>query len=180
MKTAFLAAIPAAAILAFVAFSAEGQTPTAQAGTKVAYVSTQRVLNEVASARTELGRVQALQQQKTNELRTKQQAIENTRQQIASATDATARATLTKQEQDQRADFDRANQQAQADLQRLQREVQADLQARVRQAIAELSRTQNVQMVLNFDTSVVWSEPGLDLTNLLIEKLNAADAAKKP
>ncbi|MFN8065234.1 MAG: OmpH family outer membrane protein [Vicinamibacterales bacterium] len=180
MKNVFLAAIPAAAILAFVAFSAEGQTPQTQAGTKVAYVSTQRVLNEVASARTELGRVQALQQQKANEIRTKQQAVDATRLQMANATDADTRSRLAKQEAEQRADFERTNQQAQADLQRLQREIQAELQARVRQAMEQLSKEQGFQVVLNADTALVWAAPGLDVTGLLIERMNAADAAKKP
>ena len=144
----------------------------------VAYFSSQRLLNEVASARTELARIQAMQQQKNNELRTKQQAIEATRQEYASATDSEARTRLLKQEQDQRADFDRSVQQAQADIQRLQRDVQAEVQAQVKGSIEKLSRAHGFKMVLNADTSVVWASPGMDVTNLIIDALNAESAPK--
>ncbi|MGC4081782.1 MAG: OmpH family outer membrane protein [Vicinamibacterales bacterium] len=179
MKTIVLAAVPAALVFAFMALSAEGQTPPATP-TKVAYISSQRVLNEVASAKAELARVQTLQQQKATEVRTKQQAVDTTRLQMAQATDSETRTRLTKQEAEQRADFERANQQAQADLQRLQREVQVTLQGRVREAMEQLAKDQGFQMVVNADTALVWAAPGLDVTNLLIERMNAADAAKKP
>jgi Skp family chaperone for outer membrane proteins len=180
MKTAFLAAIPATVVLAFVTFSAYGQTgqPTAPSG--VVYINSQRILNEVASARTEVARVQAMQQEKNNEIRAKQQAIDATRQQFATAPDAETRTRLLKQEQDQRAELDRLAAQAQADVQRLQRDVQAELQARVKSALEQMSQAQNYRLVLNADTSVVWSAPGMDVTNQLIDRLNAEAAAKKP
>lgn len=180
MKTAFLAAVPATIALAFVTFTAYGQTAQPAAPQGIVYINSQRILNEVASARTELARVQAMQQQKNSELRTKQQVIDATRQQFATAPDAETRTRLLKQEQDQRADFERATQQAQADLQRLQRDVQAELQARVKAALEQMSKAQNYRLVLNADTSVVWGAPGMDVTSQLIERLNADAAATKP
>lgn len=178
MKTAFLAAVPAALVLAFVTFNAEGQTAAPGKVTGVAYVSSNRLMNEAVPARTELARVQSMQQQKNAELRAKQQAVDQTRLQLAQATDAETRAKLVKQEQDQRADFERSQQQAQADLQRLQREVQAEVQTRVRDAIAEMAKTQDIRLVINQDTSVVWAAPGMDITATLIERLNATSTAK--
>jgi Skp family chaperone for outer membrane proteins len=178
MKTAFLAAIPAALVLAFVTFNAEGQTAAPGKVPGVVYISSNRLMNEAVPARTELARVQAMQQQKNAELRTKQQAVDATRLQLAQATDAETRARLVKQEQDQRADFERSQQQAQADLQRLQREVQAEVQTRVRDAIAEMAKTQDIRLVVNQDTTVVWAVPGMDITSTLIERLNASATAK--
>lgn len=178
MKTAYLAAIPAALVLAFMTFNAEGQTAPPAKIPGVVYVSSNRVMNEAVSTRTELARVQSMQQQRNAELRAKQQAIDATRLQIAQATDAETRARLVKQDQEQRADLERSQQQAQADLQRLQREVQAEVQTRVRDAIAEMAKTQDIRLVVNQDTTVVWAAPGMDITSTLIDRLNAA--APKP
>lgn len=178
MRTAFLSAIPAALVLAFVTFSAEGQTTPSSPVPGVAYVSSQRILNEVASARAELAKVQALQAQKNSELRAKQQEIDGIRKQIAAAADTEARGQLMKQEDDARRELQRTAQEAQAELQRLQREVQGGLQAEVKKATEELSRTQNIKLVLNADTTVIWAAPGFDVTNQLIDKLNAQAAAK--
>jgi Skp family chaperone for outer membrane proteins len=172
----FLSAIPAALVLAFVTYSAEGQTAPSSPVPGVAYISSQRLLNEVAEARTELAKVQALQAQKNSELRAKQQEIEATRRQIAAAADAGARNTLMKQEDEQRQELQRLAQQAQAELQKLQREVQAGLQVQVKKATEELSREQNIRLVLNADTTVIWAAPGMDVTNQLIDKLNAQSA----
>jgi Skp family chaperone for outer membrane proteins len=178
MRTVFLSAIPAALVLAFVTYSAEGQTTPSSPVTGVAYVSSQRILNEVASARAELAKIQALQAQKNSELRAKQQAIDGIRKQIAAAADNDARAQLMKQEDEQRQELQRTAQEAQTELQRLQREVQVSLQAKVKAATEELSKTQNIKLVLNSDTSVIWAAPGFDVTNQLIDKLNAEPTTK--
>lgn len=179
MKTAILAGLPGALVLAFVTFNAEGQTTPGKIP-GLGYVSSNRIMNEAVPARSELARIQALQQQKNSELRTKQQAIEATRQQIMQATDAETRSRLLKQEQEQRSDFERSQQQAQGDLQRLQREVQAEVQTRVRDAIAEVVKTQDLRVVLNQDTTVVWAAPGMDITATIIDRLNATGATQKP
>jgi Skp family chaperone for outer membrane proteins len=180
MKTVFLSAIPAALALAFVAYSAEGQTTPASPTQGIAYVSSNRLLSEVASARTQLARIQVLQQQKNTELRAKQQEIESTRQQFASAADAESRNRLLKQEQEQRSELERAMQQAQADVQKLQREVQAEVQGEVRKTIQQIVLEQNIKLVLNADTAIVWSAPGIDITSQVVDRMNAATVAAKP
>jgi Skp family chaperone for outer membrane proteins len=175
MKTVLMTAIPTAAAFVLVTFSANGQTTTVASPVPgVVFVNSQRLLNEVPAARSEISRINSLQQMKNAELRGKQQAIDATRQEFATAPDADTRAKLQKQEQDQRADLERSTQQAQAEVQRFQRDIQSELQARVRGAIEELAKTQNIKLVLTADTSVVWGAPGMDVTNLLIDKLNAA------
>jgi Skp family chaperone for outer membrane proteins len=181
MKTVLMTAIPTAAAFVLVTFSANGQTTTVESPVPgVVYLNGPRLLNEVPAARAEIVRLNAFQQQKNGELRTKQQEIDATRQQFTTAPDPETRTKLLKQEQDQRADLERATQQSQADVQRLQRDIQNELQARVRAAIQELAKTQNIKLVLTAETSVVWGAPGMDVTNLLIEKLNASAPAPPP
>src|SRR5262249_37766373 len=145
--------------LAVVGHAQSSKTPSA-----VAFISANRILNESTHGRSQLGRVQSLQQRANADLRAKQQALETTRQQIAAATDNAAKRTLQEKEQQQRTELERATQQAQGDLQNLQREINADLQLRVRTTLDELMKTQPYQAVLNADMDLMWSLPEVDVT----------------
>jgi len=112
-------------------------------------------------------------------MRTKQQALETTRQQITLAKDDVARVRLRAEEQQQRAELERLAAQSQADLQTLQRQVSAEVATKVKAAVEEVVKGTGVQLVLNGESSVVWASPGLDLTSLVIERMNAQSAAPR-
>jgi Skp family chaperone for outer membrane proteins len=152
---------------------------TASAEPTIRVIQPQRILAEATDARAELERFQATQQQKNVELRGKQQALDATRRELAAATTATDRQRLQEQEIQQRGDFERSTAQAQSELQGLQRQMQAALQARIRTALQEILKGQNVQMVLNAETSVVWASSSADLTSAVIERLNTGKAGSK-
>ena len=177
MKTLF-ATLPIAMLPTLFSLGGSVQAPASRPPTVVAYVSSQRIFAESSDGKAEVARVQTMQLQKANELRTKQQTLETIRQQLAQTTDGTARAPLQQQELQQRTDLERATVVAQAELQALQRQVQADVLARVKPVIEGLVKGQNVQLVLNADTSVVWAAPGADLTSAVIDRMNNRPAPK--
>jgi Skp family chaperone for outer membrane proteins len=177
---ALLMMVPVAALPVAYAFMPAAQAPATRPPSTVRFVSPQRVFNETTGGKAEIARIQALQQQKATELRTRQQTLDTTRQQLSQATDAAARTQLQQQEQTQRADLERATLQAQADLQGLQRQVQANVLGLVKTALDDITKGQHIDLVLNADQAVVWSMPGMDLTNPVIERLNAKPAAEAP
>ena len=82
MKTvSLLLAIAAAPALAAGAF----QQRTAPPGGPVAFVVSQRISNETSEGKAGIARMQALQRERTAEARTKQEALQATRRQIARA-----------------------------------------------------------------------------------------------
>jgi Skp family chaperone for outer membrane proteins len=153
-----------------------GQT---QAVTPVGYVSAQKVLAESNEGKAAVARLTAVQQQKAGELRPKQQALETTRRQLLEATDANTRNQLSQTELQQRTELERLSQQAATDVQALQRQTQSELQVRVRGLVEEIARSKNIQLVLNADTTVIWSDTRLDLTPALLERLNAPAAPRR-
>ena len=78
---------------------------------------------------------------------------------------------------EQRTHLERATAQAQLELQNLQRQVQAEFQGRLKGVLDELVKGQGVQLVLNADQAVLWSAPGMELTNSVIERLNSQTVA---
>lgn len=171
MKAVF--AIGAAALAGVVvSLTVVGSAQGAKTPSAVAYVSPGRIYAESVHGRGEMARLQTLQQQKTTEIRTKQQAMQATRQQMTAATDGPARAELLQKESQQRAELEQLAQQTQVEFQTMQREINNELQRRVRVVLDELMKTQNYQMVLNGDTGVMWSNPELDLTTAVIRRMN--------
>ncbi len=174
MKT-LLIALPIALLATVFSLAAAGQAPAPRVMPTIGYVSAQRILAESTSAKAKIARLQADQMQKTTDLRTKQQALEATRQQLAQVTDSPARIQLQQQEQQQRTDLERSSAQANLELQAVQRQFQNDLQANVKSVVDDLAKSQNLQLVLNGDASVVWAAPGvMDLTATVIQRLDAA------
>jgi Skp family chaperone for outer membrane proteins len=172
MKTFFVAAV-AALVGSLLSLTLAGQAQTAKTPSAVAYVSTSRVLSESVAGRAAASRLQTTQTQRTTELRTKQQALETTRQQVATAADGAARQTLQQKEIQERTDFERSTAQFQIDLQNLQREINTDLMRRVKTALDDLMKNQPYQVVLNNDSSVLWAAPELDMTNAVVGRMNS-------
>src|SRR5262245_9080929 len=125
-----------------VSFAIVGHAQSSKTPSAVAFVSPNRILNETAHGRSELGRIQAAQQRANADLRSKQQALEATRQQLSASSDNAARLSLQQKEQQQRAELERATQQAAAELQNMQREINNDLNQRVKAALEDLMKTQ--------------------------------------
>lgn len=170
MKAAILttsvALLPAMVSLAPASQSRPSASP------RVAYVSAQRIVAESPDVKAAFAKLPALQQERTTALRAKQQAIEETRQQLAQATDGATRLQLQQKETQQRSDLERSTLLAQADLQKLQLQLDTDLKNRVKGILTELVKGQNIELVLN-DTVVVWAAPENDLSSAVIERLNA-------
>lgn len=142
----------------------------------IAYISAQRISNETAEGKAGVAKVQELQRERGEEVRKLQQALEATRAQIRLA-QADSRPRLQAQEQQQRSELERAVVRAQADIQALQRQVSSDVLARVRGVVGETVKGRDIKVVLNLETSVVWADPSLDVTDAVIARMNASPGA---
>ena len=145
----------------------------------VAYVSSQRISNETADGKAGVARLQTLQRERAADVRTRQQALETTRQKMTLAKDDAARVRLRAEEQQQRTELERAAAQSQADFLSLQRQVSAEVATKVKAAVQEVVKGTEVHLVLNGESSVVWAAPGLDLTSAVIERMNAQPSAPR-
>jgi Skp family chaperone for outer membrane proteins len=161
------------------AVSVAAQRPASvPAGSHVAYVSGQRVARESNEGKAGTTRLQAIQQEKAADIRAKQQALEAVRQELGRAADAGTRTKLEQEEAQRRGEFERAVAQAQLDIQNSQRQISNDLLTRIRPILEDLVAGTDVQVVLQADGPILWAAPGLDLTPVVIERLNALPAPK--
>ena len=166
--------------LALAASISGGAAP--QSPSRLMYVSVQRVAAQSVLGQASAKRLDATRQEKSRALAQKQQQVESLRLQIAQSGGLFSRskqAQLKTEEERQRAEFERLKESAQNEIQSLQREIQTGFQNDLRTALALLAAERDADMVLNADTAVVWTRPGLDLTDEVIKRMDAAEAARK-
>ena len=166
--------------LALAASISGGAAP--QSRSRLLYVSVQRVAAQSVLGQASAKRLEATRQEKSRALAQKQQQVESLRLQIAQSGGLFSRskqAQLKTEEERQRAEFERLKESAQNEIQSLQREIQTGFQNDLRTALAQLAAERDADIVLNADTAVVWTRPGLDLTDEVIKRMDAQEAARK-
>jgi outer membrane protein len=186
---------------AFAAQGAPATTPPAAAqapapqvqrpfptGTKYAFVNIQRIAAESAAGKTLAGKVQALNQQKVNELNEKNKALQASQQKLeagASVLSANAAAQLQKEIERQQVDIQRFTEDAQQEVTTLQQQLQDEFQVRLTPIIQDVANDKGLHMLFSVvDSGLVWADPALDITTEVIQKFDAigggAAAAPKP
>lgn len=171
------------------ASASQGQAPATQAaapavqpsfptGTKYAFVNIQRIAAESAAGKTLAGKVQALNQQKVNELNEKNKALQGSQQKLeagSSVLSATAVAQLQKDIERQQIDIQRFTEDAQQEVTNLQTQLQDEFQVRLSPIIQQVATERGLQMLFSVaDSGLVWADPSLDITTEVIQKFDGA------
>jgi outer membrane protein len=155
-------------------------------GTKYAFVNIQRIAAESAAGKTLAGKVQALNQQKVNELNEKNKALQASQQKLeagASVLSAQAAAQLQKDIERQQVDIQRFTEDAQQEVTTLQQQLQDEFQVRLTPIIQDVANERGLHLLFSMvDSGLVWADPALDITTEVIQKFDAAGggAAPKP
>ncbi len=150
-------------------------------GAVLAWVNVPRIAAESVSGQELASQVQALNEEKLTELNTMNeelQASQQTLQQGGTVMSETARAQLEREIGRMQVDIQRATEDAQIEVQTLQEQLQVSFQDDLIPVIAEVSAEKGLHLVLSVsDSGVVWSAPGLDITDDVITRFDAAHAA---
>ena len=140
----------------------------------------QRIAGESAAGKTLAGKVQALNQQKVNELNEKNKALQATQQKLdagASVLSPTAVAQLQKDIERQQVDIQRFTEDAQQDVTALQTQLQDEFQMRLSPIVQEVAIERGLHLLFSVvDSGLVWADPSLDITTEVIQKFDAARA----
>ena len=202
----FLILVVAACLLApGLAGAQEQEAPAtaAQAGGPLAYVDLQRVAAESAPGQEANARVQELSEQKLSEIELKSaelqgrvtalqeqlQELQAKLQQGQTVMSAEARLGLQRQiselqidvertTQDSQAEAQRLTQDADREVQQLQQELQIEFQKILVPVIEQVAADRNLSFIFNVgEGGMIWADTSLDLTEELIELLNAQTGA---
>jgi len=152
-------------------------------GAKIGYVDFQRVANESAEGKISTKRIQDLITRKQNEGAEKNKAMQANQQKLeqqGGVMSEAVRGQLQKEIERQQVEAQRFQQDAQAEVQELQNELQNDFQRKVLPLLQQVAEERGLQLLLSrSDAGIIWAEPGLDLTNDVVKKLDALAAGAK-
>jgi outer membrane protein len=150
-------------------------------GTQYAFVNIQRIAGESAAGVTLAGKVQALNQQKVNELNEMNLALQATQQKLeagATVLSVTAAAQLQKTIERQQIDIQRFTEDAQQEVANLQAQLQEEFQLRLSPVIQAVSTERGLHLLFSVvDSGLVWADQSLDITTEVIQRFDAAGAA---
>jgi outer membrane protein len=153
-------------------------------GAKTAFINPQRIFQESSEGKAALTRINTLIQKKQNEGQDRQKALQANQQKLqnsGSVMNEQARSQLEKEIEKQQVEGQRFQQDAQAEINELQNEVQQDFIKKVSPLIEAVAKEKGVQMVFDLQNAgLAWWDPGLDLTNDVIKKLDAGKPVAPP
>lgn len=150
-------------------------------GAKYAVVNIQRVAGESSEGKAATAKVQALNQQKLNELNEKNKALQAAQQKLeagASVLSPTAAAQLQKEIERQQVEIQRFTEDAQKDLQNLQTQLQAEFERKLAPVIQQVATQKGLHFLFSAtESGLIWGDPALDLTAEIIAKFDTAPPA---
>jgi len=147
------------------------------AGAKIAFVDFQRVAAESSEGQNSTAKINALVQKKQAEGAEKSKALQANQQKLAQSgavmSDA-ARAALEKEIERQTREGERFQQDAQAEINELQQELQLEFQKKILPLVQQLRQEKALHVLFSrADAGIVAWDPGVDVTEELIKKLDA-------
>jgi len=153
------------------------------AGAKVGFVNLQAIAQLSADGKTAAQKVNALAQKKQTEAADKAKALQTNQQKLetsGSVMSEAARGQLQKDIERQTVEGQRFEQDAQAELNELQQQLQQEFQAKLLPILAALSQEKGLHVLFRGgDSGVIWIEPGIDLTQDAVKRMDAAKAPAK-
>lgn len=150
--------------------------PVTRTASRIAYVSLQRLGARSTSAQTAAKKLEGRRNELTLAITEKQKAVDTLRLRAARSGGvfrASERQRLLGEAERARTELQKLRDDSQHEIQTLQQELQATFRKDLVTVIQDLAKRRGFDILLNEDTAVVWSIPGVDLTDDAATSLNA-------
>jgi outer membrane protein len=150
-------------------------------GSKIAVLNIQRVASQSAEGKVSTAKVQALHQQKSTQLADMNKKLQGDQQKLQSQQSVMndqARGQLERDIDRQQKEIQRFQQDAQEEVQQLQGDLQQQFERKLQPVIEQVVQERGIQVLFSrVDAGIVWADTGLDVTEEVIKRLDAASPA---
>ena len=150
-------------------------------GAKIAYVDLQRIAQNSAEGKAAATKIQALQKQKLGEIQEKNKQVEELRKKLeqgGTVLSDSARSQIEKDIDRTSRELQFMQQNAQAEAEGLERELNAEFQRKLNPILEQVGKEKGLQMLFSIrDNGAVWADTGLDLSEEVIKRFDAATKA---
>jgi len=154
---------------------------SAQSSQKVGVIEVQRIVQESAVGKESLARIQKIQAAKQEDLVKRQNELRDLEKRIQDQGKSLSEEAMEKLQKDYQSkalDLKRFQDDAQRELEELQRKELGELERRVLPVIEAVAKELGYSLVFNkYQSGLLHAEPGVDITDAVIQKFNTAIAA---
>jgi outer membrane protein len=161
-------------------FAAQAQAP---AGLKIAVIDTERVLLASETGKKALGDLKKLQEAKENELKARQQEIQDLQTKVQDGRLSLAKDKLSdmeKQLEDKVIALRRLQDDATRELNKKRDDVLAQIDQKVMPVINQVGKELGYTMIFRkFESGLIYADESIDITNQVIQRLDGAPKAGK-
>ena len=177
------AAVAGVLALALVAPAVAQQAAPAAAGAiKIAVIDTEKILLSSQAGKKALADLKKLQEAKETELRAKAQELKDLQTKISEGRLSLAQdklADLTKQYEEKEISIRRAQDDAQRELGKKRDEMLAGIDSRVMPVINQAGKDLGYTLIFRkFESGLIYADEAIDITNVIIQRLDAAAQGK--
>lgn len=152
-------------------------------GAKVAYVMLPLIAQNSSEGKAASTRIEELQKKKQAELQDKNKQLQTAQQKLnASGTvlNDQARGALEKDVERMQREIQFAQQNAQAEVQDLTQELQEQFRQKLMPIIESMGKERGLHVIFSGgDAGIIWADPGLDLTQEVVKRLDAQKPVAK-
>lgn len=151
-------------------------------GAKIAYVDFNYIAATSEEGKAASARIQDLQKKRAAELTAKQKELQGRQeklQQGLSVMNDTARASAEREIEKLQRELQFAQQDAQSDVEQLTQQLQDEFGKRLQPIVDAVANEKGLHMILQAQQGIAWANPGLDLSDEIVKRLNAAKGAAK-
>lgn len=145
-------------------------------GAKVAYVDFNYIAATSEEGKAASTRIQALQKKKSDELTAKQKDLQTRQeklQQGLSVMNDQARAQAEREIEKLQRELQFAQQDAQTDIQQLTEQLQNEFGQKLQPIVEAIANEKGLHMILQAQQGIAWANPGLDISDEIVKRLNA-------
>jgi Skp family chaperone for outer membrane proteins len=147
-------------------------------GARVAYVNLPMVAQSSSQGRAASAKIEELQKRKQTELQEKNKQLQAAQQKLSqggTVLNDQARGQLEKDIEKMQREIQFAQQNAQAEVQDLTQDLQEQFRQRLLPIINEIGKERDLHLIFSAgDAGMIWANPGLDITQDVIRRLDAA------
>lgn len=149
-------------------------------GAKVAYVDFNYIAATSDEGKAASAKIQALQKKRSDELTAKQKELQGRQeklQQGLSVMNDAARAQAERDIEKMQRELQFAQQDAQTDIQQLTEQLQNEFGQKLQPIVEAVANEKGLHMILQAQQGIAWANPGLDLSDEIVKRLNSGKGA---
>ncbi|HVS65625.1 MAG TPA: OmpH family outer membrane protein [Thermoanaerobaculia bacterium] len=167
---------PVIALLALAALSSAAIAQEGVSSAKIGVIDVERILEESSAGKAVIEQLKTLRDEKSNELKSKKDALDQLRQRYTESRLTLAEdklAEMEKQLEDMTIELQRAQDDAQREMQKRQAEAFGQIETRVLPIINQVGQELGFTLIFNkFQSGLLFAADNVDITDVVIQRFD--------